>query len=410
MTHNAKQYNKRRQAGSVLILTLILVVVLVIVGQGLLGLSVQANRMAAKQEDFVLAQCAADAGVERAVFLMNERLANLPWSDSDLPSETGQAVPGVDSTYSFTVISDGAGGYLISPSIGVSGDVTRTIHAELRIKSPFSHAILVKDTIDLKAGTVVTAIDSRVSLSPGDVDEKAEVGTSSINSDAIALYSGSTINGSLFIGPGGDIDTVIKDLSGGDVPKYVLAQMPLFPVVAPPEGLVAYSPVDVKNATATITPSESGQYAYVDLDNSGILSAESGDTVMYVTGDVLMGQGSEIIVAPDSTLTIYFDGDFIAGNSSGINSENKVPSALRFYATGPGRQKVELKAKGEFYGVVYAPNADVIIHNSGDVYGSMVGETFEMKNSGTFFYDAALKDVDTGGIGVEFKVTNWREE
>jgi hypothetical protein len=401
--------SRRQRTGSALVFTLILIVVLALVGQGLLATSFHASQIAEKREDVVLAQCAADAGVERAIFLMNERLGGT-WSDEDLPSEANQPITSVDSTYSFAVISDGGGGYLVEPSVGVSGTATRTIYAGLRIKSPFEQAILVRDTIELKAKTVVDAIDSRVSLSPSDVDETAAVGTISIAADAVSLFSGSTINGSVFVGPGGDIETVIKDLSGSNIPAYVLPKLPLFPVVTPPTGLMVQTPIDVKNATATITPAESGEYSYVDMDNSGILLAEDGDTVMYVTGDVLMGQGSEIIVAPDSTLTIYFDGDFIAGNSAGVNSENKVPAALRFYATGSGRQKVELKAKGDFYGVVYAPNADVLIHNSGDVYGAMVGDTFTMMNSGTFYYDAALKEVDTGSVGTEFKVTSWREE
>jgi hypothetical protein len=401
--------NNRARNGAALVLTLVVIVVLVLVGQGLLALTFKAHERSEDHKDFVLSQCAADAGVERALFLMNERLSG-PWSGSDLPAETNQTIAGVDATYSFTVESDGSGGYIVNPSTGVSGDETRTIYAGLGLKSPFEHAILVKETIDLKADTIIDAVNSNVSLNPADVNEDAPIGTSSTVEASITLHSGIVVNGPVFVGPGGDTETVIKDLGGTTGQHYVLGQMPLFPVVVPPSSLVLKDPVDITNDTQVITPTESGEYPYIDMGNSSYLVAQDGDVVIYVTGDILMGQGSELIVKPNSTLTIYFDGDFIAGNSNGINSENKVPYALKFYATSGGYQKVELKAKGDFYGAVYAPNADVLIHNAGDIYGAIVGETFTMMNSGTFYYDAALSDANVGDEGVQFKVTSWREE
>ena len=73
-------------------------------------------------------------------------------------------------------------------------------------------------------------------------------------------------------------------------------------------------------------------------------------------------------------------------------------------------QSISLKNSVDFYGVIYAPNADVVMMNSADFFGSVIAHSFEQKNSADFNYDASLRDVTIDDEGIRFIVTQWQEE
>jgi hypothetical protein len=68
------------------------------------------------------------------------------------------------------------------------------------------------------------------------------------------------------------------------------------------------------------------------------------------------------------------------------------------------------KNSSDFYGVIYAPNAEIIMDNSANLYGAIVAKDFEQRNSGTFNYDASLRDASVNDEAVRFVVTNWTEQ
>jgi hypothetical protein len=50
-----------------------------------------------------------------------------------------------------------------------------------------------------------------------------------------------------------------------------------------------------------------------------------------------------------------------------------------------------MKHDGDFSGLVYAPYASIVVKNSGDFMGVAWGEDVEIKNSGNFYIDIALR-------------------
>jgi hypothetical protein len=48
--------------------------------------------------------------------------------------------------------------------------------------------------------------------------------------------------------------------------------------------------------------------------------------------------------------------------------------------------------------------------NSAAMYGSVIAKTFEQRNSGTFNYDASLRDASVNDEAVRFVITNWHEQ
>lgn len=134
------------------------------------------------------------------------------------------------------------------------------------------------------------------------------------------------------------------------------------------------------------------------------------DVVMHVTGDIDLGNDCKITIKAGSSLVLYLDGDFEGKNGSSVNNGNMLAGTFMFFGTGGPGQTIDLKAKGGFYGAVYAPNASMEVKAKGDVYGSFVGCNFEMKSKSVFHYDEVLNGGGINDEGVYFAVNRWREE
>ena len=73
-------------------------------------------------------------------------------------------------------------------------------------------------------------------------------------------------------------------------------------------------------------------------------------------------------------------------------------------------QAINIKAKSEFYGVIYAPDADLTMFSGGDIYGSFVTNNFELKNPASFLYDVSLKTITVFDEGARFVINRWNEQ
>ncbi len=398
-----------KNSGSALVMVLIVVVLLSVMGTGLLDLGRHSRVFAARNVTEISARCAADAGLTRAVFEMNEQLKVEPWDDSTLPLGADVTLPNSYAVFSYTVTGDVGSGYIIE-STGNAGQAVKTVNCALRLQGPFESAIATQQAIVLKDGTLV---DGYNSLDPEDSDVGVKIGTNDTASDSIVLNFGVNINGSVFVGVGGDTEDVIKDLgatvTGGE---YILCEELSFPSVTAPVLPDMGADIETKGQTLTIGPADSGKYGDVELKrdaNPGILEVAGGDVVLYVTGDITLGQDCEIKIKEGASLVLYLDGDLDVRNNAGINNENS-PTNFKLYGTSEGSQTLDIKAKGDFYGAVYAPNATVTIMSGGDVYGSITAKNFELKSGGNFYYDKALRNVDLDDDVVRFVVKQWGEE
>jgi len=390
-------------------LAMVAVLLLLAVGTGLLGLGLHARVYSVRTTSDIAARCAADAGLAMALFEMNEQLKTQPWSDSVLPEQTSQQLSNCDATFDCRVTS-GADGYVIE-SVGTSGICQKRVYATLELQGLFEHAILTRETLTLKSGTVV---DGYNSLDPSDTDSDVDVGTQSTSDDTVILNNGVTVEGDVIVGVGGNPDTVIKDLGATTGDKYAGTQNDPLPVISPPALPNKASDISAKGATVTLTPADSGRYSAIDLKNAsapGVLEITGGAVTLHITGDITLGQSCEIIVRDGASLTIYADGNIQCDNGSDINSENppEAASTLQLFATGEGPQSFDLKAKSEFTGIIYAPNANILLYAGGDAYGSIVANAFEFKTGGNYHYDEALRQVETDDQGVRFVVKRWYE-
>ncbi len=392
-----------KRKGSVLSLVVLVAVLLVIVGLGLNWLGMNGRMLAVRSASDVAARSAADTAIDSAIDQLNEKLRTKTW-DGILPSVSNQGLLGSDATFDYSV-GINSGLYTIQGT-GRAGNGVRTVNCTLRLYSPFDFAVFARDSIELKNGTVVDWYNN-------DADDwPLQVGTSSTNDDVVILKNGTTINGDVVVGMGGNPDDIIND-SGANITgdTYAMSYEPELPSIAVPSSLdILASSGDI---SSTMTVSSYGKYDQIDLGNSEVLTIDE-PVELYITGDIDLGNSAEICIGGpsdtdnDASLTIYLAGNVNGSNSSGFNNLTTDAQKLTIYCL-DSCEDIVFKNSSDFYGAIYAPNASVELKNSADVYGSIIADTFLLKNSATVHYDASLRDRTVNDEAVRFVVHRWSE-
>ncbi|HDS85288.1 MAG TPA: hypothetical protein ENN97_08865 [Phycisphaerales bacterium] len=403
-----KPYRSKPRCGAALGLVVILMLLLSISGMTMLQIGRDARLRSISSSTDIAAYYAAEAGIERALYVMNKALEAGLWTINDLPTWTAEPLAGVNAHYTVTSSGAPAIGYTIT-SVGRSGTATRTVRATVKLTSPFAmnYAVLSRQDLGLKSKSTVKGFNS-ADLSQQNL--RADIGTLSNKKGSIDIKNNVEVYGDVYVGPGGDPDVVVDTKNRSDVKGEMftlLFEPPLDPVSAPtlPGGNQGLLSDKKKGGTLILTASDSGIYSGVEI--GGQLKVE-GDCVLVVAGDVSLGNSAEIVISQNGSLKMYLAGDFDAKNASGVNNESLTPSKFKLYGIGDD-QEINLKNDTDFYGAVYAPNAVVTLHNGGNAYGSIIADNFELKNSGNVYYDKALQEVKITDEAIRFAVVRWEE-
>lgn len=410
---NIKKAMRSKRPGSALVLVTIAVVLLTLIGVGLLQIGLSSRLLAIGTAHKIKACSAADAGLTKAIYEMNEKLKLKSLYDSKLPEATNVSLPYCDAVCSYIVSGDLGSGYSIT-SLGESGRAQKTVKTTIELKGLFDNAVLTRANLTLKSGTSINGYNSQ---DPLDTDTNADIATQSTSDSSITLNTGVVVNGDVRVGMGGNPDTAIKDL-GATIAgsKYgAMGNDPLPQITAPTDLFYMGTAIAAKGNTVTISPADNGTYTGITLKSTGqpgVLEVDGGAVELHITGDIEIGRSCEIVVKDGSSLILYVDSNIHCRKNSRINVENPAKEAetLKLYATGEGTQHFDIKTKSEWVGVIYAPNADVDLYANGDVYGSVVANNFEFKAGGNYYYDKALKKVSVDDEGVRFVIKRWREE
>jgi hypothetical protein len=405
---SCKRFHKYARSGAVLPFVVLIVLLMMVIGLGVTSLGMHGRLFAIRSASKITARAATDAAISDAIHEMNEKLKVKPWDNSTLPAKSDVLLPDPDADASFDyVVSENSSIYSVQGT-GRAGSSVHTINTTLRLYSPFDYAMLTRGNIELKNTARVDWINNQPD------DWPARIGTLSTTPSAILLKNGSIINGDAMVGVGGNPDEVITSktdvtITGGTYPLMYEPELP--PVVVP--DFVATAPSQgIIDTTRTI--SSSGKYSKINLGNGENLTIDEPVT-LYITDTVTMGNSSEIIVGGpgdtdnDASLALYVGKTFDAGNSNGFANNTADARRLKLFCL-PTCTIVKLKNASNFYGAIYAPNADITLDNGADVYGSIIGNTFILKNSGTFYYDANLRDRTIYDELVRFTIHRWSED
>jgi len=328
------------------------------------------------------------------------------WTLDNVPTYSSQPLTAASSDYSVTFTGDLMNGYQLT-SVGHHQNQTKTVVARIMLTSPISEdfAIFCRNLLSAKNKATVGVYNS---ADPSDTNVTANIGSQSIESGVIDIKNGSDISANIYISQSGDPDTIIKSLDKLSIDGEIL-YMPLdyyLPPALPPDYTASQG--SIEGSSLTLNSSDSGKYDFISIDNNGTLSI-NGDVVLYITGDVTLKNSAKIEINNNASLKLYFDGDIKGNNSAGFNNKTDIPANLKIFGTG-STQKIDIKNSANLYGVVYAPNAEMTVHNEVNAYGSFIVNDFQLKNGGEVYYDKALRQVSIDDDLIRFTVIRWEEQ
>jgi len=165
--------------------------------------------------------------------------------------------------------------------------------------------------------------------------------------------------------------------------------------------------------TNSITLTGNTRCEKVELGNNQILTID-GPVNLYCKGSFTLDVLSCLLIVdvntnPDAYLNLYLDGDFTAKNGSAINNTTKDPRKLKIYGL-ENCTSFQFLIDSVFYGAIYAPNADVILQKSVEVFGSVLAGQFTQQVSADFHYDALLAEGRVTDEMVTFVIKHWYEQ
>jgi len=129
------------------------------------------------------------------------------------------------------------------------------------------------------------------------------------------------------------------------------------------------------------------------------------ETCELLVGDLTILGGGSILIEEDALATFYVTGEVKIGGN-GIVNESAIPGQLRIYGTNTCTE-IDIAGTPDFYGVVYAPEAEIVCSGNSDVYGSLVGNYIRLGGTTHIFWDQCLQD--DSSIPSLVVVRDWQE-
>jgi hypothetical protein len=397
--HKMLQQKKR---GSALPLSVLAVLLLLAMGMGLLSLGLNVRVLSIRNASDISARCAADAGLTKALYELNQMLKSQSLNDDNLPESVNETLPGLESVFSYTVTNDPGNGYTIL-STGVCGSNARTVQATLRLQGPFDYAIAVRENLVLKPNSFIDGYNF------SGVGEKLQVATTSKLPMQIILGKGSIVDGDVAVGVGGDPEAVIcapeASITGQ---KFALTNEIDFPPVTVPQWVENLPSQGIISSPGTIA--YSAKYSGINLGQGNIMMID-GPVTLYVTGDIGLMNSAQIQINennPNASLTLYLDGNVYCKNGGIINNLTEDPTKLKIYGL-DNCVNLSFASSGTFYGGIYAPNAMLNLKTSVELFGSFVTKQFLQALAANVHYDASLNNAVASDPCSGFTIKRWRE-
>ncbi len=119
------------------------------------------------------------------------------------------------------------------------------------------------------------------------------------------------------------------------------------------------------------------------------LTGKPGGANYYFTNIELKSGAALNIDTSAGPVNLFMSGE-LNGKHGTITQSGGDPKKFAIFSDTD--DPVSLSNASAFYGVIYAPYADLDIYNNATMYGAIIAGTVDVKNSGNFYFDTALKD------------------
>ncbi len=137
----------------------------------------------------------------------------------------------------------------------------------------------------------------------------------------------------------------------------------------------------------------SGTYSYNAATGNLSLSGINNATLAngsYCFNNVTLSNSAQLRV--NGPVTIRITGKLTVGGVASLTNTTSVPANLRILSSYSGSNGVSFTNSSNIYLMLYAPNTNVADTGAAQLFGTVVGKTVTLSNSGTIHYDTQLKN------------------
>ena len=257
------------------------------------------------------------------------------------------------------------------------------------------------DKVEIKDSSMVDGFNSGLGPYGGDnVNAEATVSTNSTKKEKIKIEGG-TLFGSAYVGPNSKIDEVVQITGGGQMTGQIKRMNLASPVPDLRE------PTDMGGEGGNRTYSTGLNLIDQDLHLKRLTI--KGDAIVEIVGDVtilcqeeiLIQEDAQLRLAADAALTIYSKKDFKVENNARVNVDSADPTRLNILIL---KKKVEVKDGAQMYASVQGYDAELKVKDNGHFYGTFIGKTVKVENSGAVHVDTANSGtITTMGSGLDLR-------
>ncbi|MFT6110400.1 MAG: hypothetical protein ACJA2W_003326, partial [Planctomycetota bacterium] len=133
-----------------------------------------------------------------------------------------------------------------------------------------------------------------------------------------------------------------------------------------------------------------------------------------VVDDFLMGTGTTLVFDTSSgPIELYSAHDFVLESNTTVVTNGNSAVDVKLFLSGDNRgnnpntnDQVSLSANAAFTGVIYAPNAEILLGSNFEIYGSVMAGALDLSSNGRIHFDEALL-YDSSGSSLEFVTVHW---
>jgi hypothetical protein len=258
----------------------------------------------------------------------------------------------------------------------------------------FSGGLFAVNSINLSGNVMVDSYNSSMgTYTATHMNSGGDIGTNSAASGAVDLSGHSQIYGTITLPTGANAATSI-DNSGGVSYQSVAYSPPQNTPFLPLPGGLGASQGDLKVTGGTVTLSP-GVYDSLSISGKGEVILRPGNYVF--NGDIkLAGQGN--ISIPTGQVKFYANGENIQITGGGNINNNGIPGNFQIIASS-ATTEVKVAGDGQSFMALYAPGAAIEISGNGDIYGAVVGNKAEINGNAALHFDQSMKNI-SGGTGI----------
>jgi hypothetical protein len=373
-------HSKPSRRGSALVFSVMSVLVVSILAAGFLQLSMSVTRRLSSYADTQQALNLAEAGLAEAYSgLAVARTGNV--GTAAAPAVMGGGLLWVEAERQANGMVE-----LECTAMFGTGRATLALVCEPVGIAVASLGFFTSDDLRLNPDVRLDSYDSKVGTYAEQINTPLNnQGIVGSNGD-VSVASGNLILGDIVYGPTGKLSVASGSyITGGSSAR---PELEVLPPVAVPEIPLGKAVQHTGGSPLIVPPGEAG-YAGLDIGKNSTLILKGPLDIVVDTLTLRLGATLEFDTT-DGPVQLFVKESLDLSTSSVVSTSTQITSDSLIFVAAPEGKSVSFGAKSQFYGFIYAPEAEIHVAAQYEIYGGVVCKELQLGARGKMHYDLSL--------------------